>query len=201
MRKKTETRRLSFVQAAGKLFIEQGFGSVTMEAIAAEAEASKVTLYNYFPSKETLFEAFVAEAGKGGIETLETAKEETDLQATLQHLGTAYLDLVTRPEVMELNRLIIGEAGRQPQLSQIFFENGPRQTLLSICDVLDSLMSRGLLRRSELRRAGLHFKSLCEAGLVERQLWGLDLPPTRQTKREAVLFAIDAFLPAYGANK
>lgn len=197
MRKKTEARHQSFVKAAGKLFVEQGFGSVTMEAIAAEAGASKVTLYSYFPSKEALFGAFAAEAGKGSIEKLETAKEETDLQATLLHLGVAYLDLVTRPEVMALNRLIIGEAGRYPHLSRIFYENGPHQTLLHICAVLSDLMTRGLLRQSELRRTGLHFKSLCEAGLVERQLWGLDLAPTQDEKLEAVQHAIDVFLPAY----
>lgn len=199
MRKKTETRRLSFVQAAGKLFIEQGFGAVTMEAIAAEAQASKVTLYGYFPSKEALFEAFVTEAGRGGLETLAASKEKTDLVASLLHLGMAYLELVTRPDVIALNRLIIGEAGRQPQLSRIFYEKGPRQTILSICSVLESLMDRGLLRRAELRPTGLHFKSLCEAGLVERQLWGLDLPAARQTRLEAVQHAIDVFLPAYGA--
>ena len=186
MRRKTEARRLSFVRAAGKLFVEQGFGAVTMEAIAAEAGASKVTLYSYFPNKDDLFGAFAAEAGKGVIETLETSKVEAGLQATLQHLGMAYLALVTRPEIVNLNRLIIGEAGRYPQLSRIFYENGPRQTLISICNVIDSLMQRGLLRQAELRRTGLYFKVLCEAGLVERQLWGLDQSPTEETRREAV---------------
>lgn len=199
MRRKTEARRLSFVQAAGKLFVEQGFGAVTMEAIAAEAKASKVTLYSYFPCKDDLFGAFAAESGKGIIDTLETSKEEDGLQATLQHLGMAYLNLVTRQEIVNVNRLIIGEAGRFPQLSLIFYENGPRQTLISICNVLDSLMQRGLLRRAELRRTGLYFKALCEAGLVERQLWGLDHPPAEEKLREAVDAAIEAFLPAYCA--
>ncbi|KAF1018823.1 MAG: putative HTH-type transcriptional regulator [Paracidovorax wautersii] len=197
MRKKTETRRLSFVQAAGTLFIEQGFGSVTMEAIAAEAQASKVTLYGYFPSKEALFEAFVTEAGKGGIETLVASKGEADLGGTLRHLGLAYLDLVTRPSVIALNRLIIGEAGRQPHLSRIFYENGPHQTLLAICDVLESLMDRGLLRHALPRQAGLHFKSLCDAGLVESLLWGQEKTPDLPTRQAAVQSAIDVFLPAY----
>lgn len=201
MRRKTEARRLSFVQAAGKLFIEHGFGTVTMEAIAAEAGASKVTLYSYFPNKDELFGAFATEAGKGVIETLETSREEAGLQATLQRLGMAYLNLVTRPEVINLNRLVIGEAGRYPQLSRIFYENGPRQTLISICNVLDNLMQRGLLRQAELRRTGLYFKALCEAGLVERQLWGLDQQLAEETRREAVDAAIEAFLPAYDATQ
>jgi AcrR family transcriptional regulator len=201
MRKKTDTRRLSFVQAAGKLFIEKGFGSVTMEAIAAEAMSSKVTLYGYFPNKEALFNAFVVQAGEGGIETLEASNNENDVHATLMHLGISYLDLVTRPEVMALNRLIIGEAGRQPHLSRIFYENGPRQTLISICGVLENLIKRELLRPGELRQMGLYFKSLCEAGLVERQLWGLDDHPSPNVKEVSVQSAINVFLPAYSFEK
>jgi TetR/AcrR family transcriptional regulator, mexJK operon transcriptional repressor len=198
MRRKTEDRRLGFVKAAGKLFVEKGFGSVTMEAIAAEASASKATLYGYFPSKEALFEAFVNEAGKGGIEDIEAAKGGSDVTQILHHLGMAYLDLVTRPDVIEANRLIMGEAGRQPQLSRIFYENGARKTLVAISKTIADLMDSGELRRSDLRQASLYFKALCEAGLVERQLWGLDAAPDRQTRQTSVEKATTVFLAAFG---
>lgn len=197
MRRKTEARRLSFVNAAGKLFIEQGFDAVTMEAIAAEAGSSKVTLYSYFPNKDGLFEAFVIEAGKGRFDEIESARNEPDTKRSLRRLGMAYLLLVTRPDIIAMNRLIIGEAGRQPQLSRIFYENGPRQTLLSICIVIESLMARGLLRKAEGHQTGLYFKALCEAGLVERQLWGLDQAPTEEGCEAAVDKAIEVFLPAF----
>lgn len=197
MRKKTEAYRLGFVMAAGKLFIERGFGAVTMESIAAEAGASKVTLYTYFQNKEAIFEAFVVEAGKGGYETFMISIDAADLQSSLLHLGVSFLDLVTRPDVISLNRLIIGEAGRRPELSRIFYENGPRPTLLTICSVLENLMDRGLLRRADLRQAGLYFKFLCEAGLVERQLWGLDERPSPEVRQLAVQNAIEVFLARY----
>jgi len=200
MRRKTEDRRLSFVRAAGKPFIERGFGAVTMEAVAAEATASKATLYSYFPSKEALFEAFVNEAGKGGVENIEAAKGGSDVVQVLRQLGTAYLDLVTRPDVIEANRLIIGEAGRQPQLSRIFYENGPRKTLIAISETIAALMDAGKLRRTELREASLYFKALCEAGLVERLLWGLDDAPNRQVRLSAVEKATTVFLTAFGIS-
>ncbi|UXS42248.1 TetR/AcrR family transcriptional regulator [Agrobacterium tumefaciens] len=198
MRRKTEDRRLSFVKAAGRLFIERGFGAVTMEAVAAEATASKATLYGYFPSKEALFEAFVNEAGKGGVEEIEAAGRGDDVEQILRKLGTAYLDLVTRPDVIEANRLIMGEAGRQPQLSRIFYENGPRKTLIAISEIIAALMEAGKLQRSDLREASLYFKSLCEAGLVERQLWGLDDQPDHQVRQSAVERATEVFLAAFG---
>ena len=199
MRRKTEERRLGFVTAAGALFVEQGYGAVTMEAIALRAGASKATLYGYFPSKEALFEAFVHEAGRDGLEQLEAAKQYGEVPEILHRLGIAYLDLVTRREVIEVNRLIMGEAGRHPQLSRIFYENGPRQTLIAICETIELLMNRGALRRTDIRQAGLYFKVLCEAGLVERQLWGLDQAPDPAIRRAAVEDATRVYLSAFAA--
>jgi TetR/AcrR family transcriptional regulator, mexJK operon transcriptional repressor len=199
-RRRTEDRRLGFVRAASKLFIEKGFGAVTMEAIAQQAEASKATLYGYFSSKEELFEAFVNEAGKGGIEEIEAAKIGPDTAQVLRQVGIAYLDLVTRPDVVEANRLIMGEAGRQPQLSRIFYERGARKTLVAISETIASLMDSGQLVRFDLRDASLYFKALCEAGLVERQLWGLDGAPDQQTRHSAVDKATAVFLAAFGAG-
>ncbi|HBF29462.1 MAG TPA: TetR family transcriptional regulator [Rhizobium sp.] len=198
MRRRTQDMRLRFINAAGTLFIARGFAAVTMEAVAAEARASKVTLYGYFRNKESLFEAFVNEAGKGGIEELEAARYEQDTEQALRHLGLAYLELVTRPEVINLNRLIMGEAGRQPQLSQIFYQNGPRRTLIAISETIETLMQADKLRRSDLRETSLYFKSLCEAGLLERQLWGLDGTPDAQTRAVAVEKAISLFLVLFG---
>ncbi|MEA9391559.1 TetR/AcrR family transcriptional regulator [Acerihabitans sp. TG2] len=199
MRRKTEDRRLSFVEAAGALSVEQGFGAVTMEAIALRAGASKATLYNYFPSKEALFKTFVHEAGKGGLEELDAAKQFGSVKEILHRLGMAYLNLVTRSDVIAINRLIMGEAGRHPQLSRIFYENGPRKTLIVICETIELLMDRGELRCTNVRQAGLYFKALCEAGLVERQLWGLDLVPDAAIRRAAVEDATDVYLSAFAA--
>ncbi|MFM2484650.1 TetR/AcrR family transcriptional regulator [Celerinatantimonas yamalensis] len=201
MRKKTEDRRLSFVKAAGALFVEQGFGAVTMEAIALRAGASKATLYSYFPNKEALFETFVHEAGKGGLEELEAAKQYGSVREILHRLGMAYLNLVTRSDVIEVNRLIMGEAGRHPQLSRIFYENGPRKTLIVICESIELLMDRGELRCTNIRQAGLYFKALCEAGLVERQLWGLNQVPDVAIRRTAVEDATHVYLSAFAAHE
>jgi TetR/AcrR family transcriptional repressor of mexJK operon len=198
MRVKTEARRKAYIQAAGKLFIEQGFAAVYMEAIAAEVGGSKVTLYNYFPSKEALFEAFVVEAGLGAVEKLgETPPEGQPLSTTLTTLGLAYLRLVTRPEVIALDRLIIGEAKRQPQLTRIFFENGPKRTFSALIDVIAECMRRSQIQPGDARAVALHFKGLCEAGVIEPQLWGLDPEPTDAKLVAAVDAAVAAFMNGY----
>ena len=49
------TKKELIVAAARKLFASEGFGAISMDAIAAEAGVSKRTVYNHFDNKETLF--------------------------------------------------------------------------------------------------------------------------------------------------
>jgi AcrR family transcriptional regulator len=53
-RKKAKTR-LSISQIATNMFIERGFDAVTVAEVAAAAEVSVATIFNYFETKEDLF--------------------------------------------------------------------------------------------------------------------------------------------------
>ena len=53
-RKKERTRR-EIAEAARRLFGERGFEAVTVAEVAAAAEVSEATVFNYFPTKENLF--------------------------------------------------------------------------------------------------------------------------------------------------
>lgn len=50
-----DRRRVEIIDAAGRVFEARGYSETTMDAIAAEAELSKGTLYLYFENKEALF--------------------------------------------------------------------------------------------------------------------------------------------------
>src|SRR5262245_13768700 len=53
-RKKAKTR-LAIAEIATRLFIERGFDQVTTAEVAAAAEVSLATIFNYFETKEDLF--------------------------------------------------------------------------------------------------------------------------------------------------
>lgn len=55
-------RELQILEVAGRVFGERGFAATSVADIAAEAGISKPLIYNYFGSKEGLFERCLAEA-------------------------------------------------------------------------------------------------------------------------------------------
>ncbi|RYI13091.1 MAG: TetR/AcrR family transcriptional regulator, partial [Acetobacteraceae bacterium] len=50
-------RERQIFDAALTVFAAQGYSGTTMDAVAAGAGVTKPTLYSYFPSKESLFQA------------------------------------------------------------------------------------------------------------------------------------------------
>ncbi|HEV8383818.1 MAG TPA: helix-turn-helix domain-containing protein, partial [Candidatus Acidoferrales bacterium] len=56
-RRRAETREKIFRAALG-LYAARGLGAVTVEDITEAADVGKGTFFNYFPSKEHVFEAF-----------------------------------------------------------------------------------------------------------------------------------------------
>lgn len=199
MRRKTAAKRLVFVEAAGSLFLNYGFSAVTMESIAAAANSSKVTLYNYFSSKEELFEAWAFEAGKGAFEQLVAAIDDSmEPRDVLFRVGTAYLKLITKQEVISINRLIIGEVERFPQLAQRFYAVGPKRTLANLILAVDSLVVSGALVDQDANKMAVHFKAFCEGAMFEKLIWGIDSLPSEDDIKVLVADAVDRFILFYG---
>src|SRR5215472_7254075 len=62
-RPRSEESRVSILRSTLKLLKETGFAQLSIEAIAADAEVSKATVYRWWPTKATLVaDAFSASA-------------------------------------------------------------------------------------------------------------------------------------------
>ncbi|MHA1951320.1 MAG: TetR/AcrR family transcriptional regulator [Candidatus Thorarchaeota archaeon] len=84
-------RRQAIIDVARKFFIEYGYDEAMVDKIALEAGYTKVTIYNYFQSKDDLFVAVVAEVYEKLFETMDTHLKHEDVTYELRSMGEAYV--------------------------------------------------------------------------------------------------------------
>lgn len=115
---------LHILSVAKKLFLREGYSGLIMEAVAAEADVSKPTLYARYPDKAHLFRAVVADrldAWKGES-VLESAPSKPRLQDGLVRFATIVLDLVFETEIGPFSLMVAAEAPRFPEVAETFWD-------------------------------------------------------------------------------
>jgi AcrR family transcriptional regulator len=168
-----------------------------MSTIAAQLGGSKGTLYNYFKSKEELFDAFVRRSCSRLQRHLEDLPNEGDLRERLVQIARDFLDHLLSAETIAIYRVVVGEGERFPELARLFYEAGPRTGIARTAEFLQDLMDRGLLRKADPVLAAHQFKDLSLSGVFNLRLWGIieDLTPEERAGRAET--AVDTFLRAY----
>ncbi|MDR7278404.1 TetR/AcrR family transcriptional regulator [Catenuloplanes atrovinosus] len=111
-RKKRQTRA-ALIRAAVALFVERGFDDVSVAEIAAAAQVSKMTVFNYFRSKEDIVMAPVEEHAE---ESARAVRERRPGQSAVDALEENFLrglaerepptGLSDAPSVIAIQRLI-----------------------------------------------------------------------------------------------
>ena len=199
MRVRTEAKRAAIVSAAQAAFQEAGFERASMAEIAARAETSKVTLYNYFPSKEALFVEATLEHRRPQFEPAFAALEDegAELRPALLHFAEVVLQVTCRSEFIAMRRTVIGESA-QSDIGRLYFEVGPKVGEQRIGEWLKKQMRAGRLRKADTRAATRHLLALVEAETFYANLLGVRHSISRADIRGCAERAVDVFLRAYG---
>ncbi|MFB0515188.1 MAG: TetR/AcrR family transcriptional regulator [Candidatus Neomarinimicrobiota bacterium] len=71
-----DVRKQEFLDAAQRLFYEQGYDQTPVEAIIAAVGVSKGTFYHYFKSKEDLLDALAEQVARQELERLRSIVED-----------------------------------------------------------------------------------------------------------------------------
>ena len=102
--------RTAIIEAAERLFLERGFGSVSMDELAEAAGLARRTLYNQFASKEEIFREMLLRVS-GQLEHAFPPGIETrgDVEDVLRLIARAILELHKQPEYLGFLRMVVAE--------------------------------------------------------------------------------------------
>jgi TetR/AcrR family transcriptional repressor of mexJK operon len=190
----------SILAAAQRTFLASGFGAASMDAIAREAGASKATLYAYFASKEELFGAVVARESERYAQGFSAdALDPADVEASLTLIANRFLRLLLSPDVIAINRIIVGEVARFPVLAEVFWRAGPERTRVQVEGFLRRAATAGTLDIADTRLAAGQFASLVRGEIHLQRLLGLGKADSKAISA-AARDAVATFLKAFGPN-
>src|ERR1700730_5198672 len=123
-------KRAAILEAAQQVFFAKGFVGASMDQVAATASVSKQTVYKHFSDKEALFREVVTNvvrARDGGRAADFLSTDAGPIGERLRSFAREFLKGVMQPDVLRLRRLVIGEAGRFPELGEAFYDLGPKR--------------------------------------------------------------------------
>jgi AcrR family transcriptional regulator len=190
-------------EAAAALFLAQGYGAVSMDAVAREAGVSKATIYAHFTDKAELFESLIKEECARQWPAMAMLEAEpADLRQTLLAVGRAYAEFLVSPQVVQVFRMVVAESPRFPELGRAFYEGGPRRVRDQLAAYLARAEAQGKLALGgDARQAAQQFLALLRCEHHVRALIGIEPPTTEPNAavRRSAEAATDMFLRAYRA--
>lgn len=191
------------LDAARKIFLEQGFKGASCDEIAQAARSGKQTIYARFGNKRELFTAVVTRDLASRIAESESAVlTGATIEERLVSAGTFMLQLALDPERIGLMRLAIAETHRFPDLAstvsrtafQLSTEVGAR--LLREATRSDELGTLAAFAPERLATTARLFLNLVVVPLLMRSLFEKDLDVLRGEIAPHVARNVTFFLAA-----
>ena len=105
------------------------------------------------------------------LKRIRALADTADLEADLTALAADYLRAVLQEPVVQLRRLVVGEANRVPELAQLYYDQAPARTLAAFAECFSVLHDRGLLRVPEPADAAEHFAFLVVGRCIDQALF------------------------------
>ncbi|WP_297513422.1 TetR/AcrR family transcriptional regulator [uncultured Caulobacter sp.] len=194
-----DSRREAILDVAAEVFLNEGYDAASMSTIAAQVGGSKSTLYNYFKSKEEIFEAHIERyCGWQREAMFGLLGDGDDLRSALTNVGRRYLTNVLSERNIRHFRLIVAAAERSPDLGRAFYEAGPGRGAKILGDFLARMKAEGRFAGPDPHAAAHLFIALCQNRFLKMRLVNYVGEPTAEAIDAEVALAVDAFMAAFG---
>jgi AcrR family transcriptional regulator len=179
LRSDEQTRDVIF-EAARRQFATSGFAATSMESVARLAGVSTKTLYRLVPDKQALFEATVTDRLDRFVSVVSLrACEGGDIEAALPDALLACADLVLDPEVIALQRMILADSDKFPDIPEMFYIKAMRRSVAALAEWLLVQQKRSLIILDDVEAAAGMLLGMLVFQPQRDVMFGHKPPPTR----------------------
>ncbi|MFB8021066.1 TetR/AcrR family transcriptional regulator [Streptomyces rubiginosohelvolus] len=205
LREGSAQKRAAILTAARELFLADGFDRSSVDAVAARAEVSKRTVYDYFGDKRTLLRAVVDSVGDALVTTVRRTLDETLTDRTeaagLEDALVAFsmriaTEMLGSAEYTTLQRLLRSDSGHLSEQDYNPMANTPDE---AIAERFAAFADAGLLDVPDPRLAADQFLALTFGVALDRL--GSANAVRDPRVRPLVVEGVRTFLRAYRAGR
>ncbi len=191
-------KRKRILDAAKVLFLECGYHGCSMNKIAQKADVTKLTVYNHFQDKESLFTCAIAETCDSLINARPMVlSHDCNFIQAFTHACELTLNLVNLPEALKMEYLLLELASQHNPLAQQFY-NASHQKLSALWqNFFDQAVALKFIQPAPERE---HLQLLLSLLLGMRHhevLMGVREVPNQQDCKQIIQYTIQLFLLRY----
>jgi AcrR family transcriptional regulator len=154
--------RQAILDAALDLFAEKGFFGTSLRDLASAVGVRESALYNYFPSKDALFDALIVTDHEEKAERLSALAEVPigDGRVALEQFTVAMLENFARPRQEQLFRILMSDGLRLAKIGRLnLLERLGNDGRGPVHGLLRRLIRTGVLRDGDLTMMVVSFVS------------------------------------------
>jgi TetR/AcrR family transcriptional regulator of autoinduction and epiphytic fitness len=194
----SEKKRIRIVETASGLFLDSGYGNVSMDEIARVSGVSKRTVYNHFSGKEELFGEIVR--GLWNDFMIPKVAESASVQPREALIGFSHqmLVLLRSKKFTKMIRMILSEGERFPELHRMLGEKGVRTFISRLAEYISGLNSQGLISTSDPLLAAQQYLGMVKESLFWPVFLGSLPMPDEARDKDVIESSTDLFLRMYG---
>jgi AcrR family transcriptional regulator len=194
-------------------FVERGYEKASMDEVAARASTTKRTVYAHYRSKDGLFRAALAKAVEMFLSELPRLDATADPTSELERFAVRFTEMCTWRGAVSLQRVVIAEAGRFPDLGAMLHRDVIQRTERLVADYLSHFRMEAVPRPTACDRRVLDMASLFLnmtsgplrfATLLQAQVPAQDHPdvkPSAAVDRDYIRRAVQVFVTGSGLSR
>ncbi|MDR0182018.1 TetR/AcrR family transcriptional regulator [Lysobacter arvi] len=195
-RRRPDDLRQQILDAAGELFLRDGYAKTSLDAVIERVGGSKRAIYSHFGGKEDLLAAMLTDISEQVLQALPEAADTTgaDVRDSLIHFASAVMRALMDPRTVALYRLVIAEGVRRPELAEVFLRSGPRRAVTGLAQLLSRHAKAGSLVVADPTATAEHFIGMLRDDTYLEVLLGVRPPLSERAWKPRVARAVDIFL-------